>query len=301
MGDALLRSLLRDDPSPVAATTLDAFWPKRPSRGRESDPIEAAIVDGFAADRLAFAFAAGYHAALRALVPGGNVDAVVALAATEEGGAHPKAIRTHVENGALSGEKKWITLADVAKSFLVLATLGVDDAGRSKLRLVRVDRESPGISVEMMPETPFVPEIRHAVVRFDGVRVEGDAILAGDGWNDLVKPFRTIEDLHVHGALLGHLVGVARRFGWPEARVEALLASIVAVRALARLDPRAPEVHLALAGVLEASRAAVEACTPCWSLADEATRARWERDRPLLSVAARARDLRREAAWKALR
>jgi hypothetical protein len=152
----------------------------------------------------------------------------------------------------------------------------------------------------MMPETPFVPEIRHAVVRFEGATIADDAVIAGDGWTDLVKPFRTVEDLHVHAALLGHLVGVARRFEWPHARVESLVASIVGVRALALLDPRAPEVHVALAGVLESTRAAIEACAPCWSLVDEATRARWDRDRPLLSVAARARELRLHAAWTSL-
>lgn len=300
--DPVLETLLRADPTPIDAASVEAFWSRRPSRARaELDEIEAAIVDGFAADRIAFAFAAGYHAALRRLVPSLDRDAPVALAATEEGGAHPKAIRARVENGRLDGEKRWVTLADVARTLLVLATFGLDPDGKSRLRLVRVDRESPGIHVDSMPPTPFAPEVRHAVVRFERVAIAETDVIAGDGWIDLVKPFRTVEDLHVHAALLGHLVGVARRSRWPDASIESLLAPIVAVRALARLDPRAPEVHVALAGVLDASRLALEACTPHWSIVDADVRARWERDRPLLDVAGRARALRREAAWKALR
>jgi hypothetical protein len=37
-----------------------------------------------------------------------------------------------------------------------------------------------------------------------------------------------------------------------------------------------------------------------WSRAPDATRVRWERDRPLLDLAQRVRAARLEAAWRAL-
>ena len=46
--------------------------------------------------------------------------------------------------------------------------------------------------------------------------VHGEAdLLPGDGYDIYLKPFRTIEDIHVHAALIGYLVGVARRLEAP--------------------------------------------------------------------------------------
>ena len=64
-------------------------------------------------------------------------------------------------------------------------------------------------------------EIPHAEVGLDRVRVEASAVLPGDGYADYVKPFRTIEDAHVHCALLGYLVA---RHVWHWNRVWALAA-----------------------------------------------------------------------------
>ena len=39
----------------------------------------------------------------------------------------------------------------------------------------------------------FVPEISHAEVELDRVKVSDADVLPGDGYDDYLKPFRTIE------------------------------------------------------------------------------------------------------------
>ena len=86
-----------------------------------------------------------------------------------------------------------------------------------------------------------------------------------------------------------------------EAEAAVLPSTLAAVRTLAEGPPLDPSVHVALAGVLAAARMFLERIEMHWSLVDEGTRAMWNRDRAILQVAQKARDARREAAWKSLR
>src|SRR5690606_25521511 len=112
-----------------------AAWSR--SSARRSEPIEDAIAGGLYADRLGFAFAAGYHAALRSLVPDVATDSVVALRATEESGVHPRKLGTTLtpdgDGLSLSGHKRWSTLSPLADELLVLAVLGADGGGTRRL------------------------------------------------------------------------------------------------------------------------------------------------------------------------
>ena len=297
----LLKRLLTDDATPHAADTLEAFWPQHVAWTRELDrPIDRAVLGGLRADRLGFAFVVGYRAALHVLAPSAGPHALVALSATEAGGNHPRAIQTRLQGGRLRGRKRWTTLGARAESVLVVATVGVDELGRNQLKVARVPIDRAGVRVSPMPDAPFVPEVPHAELTFDDVPVADDEVLPGDGYADYLKPFRTLEDVYVHAALVGHLVGVGRRFAWPREALEELVSLASTLRALASEPPRAPATHLALAGVLTSIGRALERLAPCWSLVDEGTRARWERDRVLLTVASKARDARRDTAWKKL-
>src|SRR5262249_53919305 len=171
-----------------------------------------------------------------------------------------------------------------------------EEAGRNRLRVARLPADRPGIARTRLPDTPFCPEIRHADVVLD-VAVAPEEILPGDGYDDVLKPFRTIEDVHVHAAALGFLVGTALKFGWPREAAERLLAQIVAAPLLAAA-PRAPAAHVALAGWLAGTRALVDELAPQWDAVDADWRARWERDRPPFSVAEKGRALGARAAWE---
>lgn len=297
----LLHRLLTDDPTPHAAETLDAFWPRHTAWVESVErPYDRAVLGALRADRVGFAFVAGYRAALYALAPALGRHDLVALCATEAAGNHPRAIQTTLRDGRLSGRKRWTTLGGRASTLLVVASIGTDVEDKNVLRVVRVRADKPGVRVVPMVDAPFVPEVPHAEVHFDDVAVDDADVLPGDGYDAYLKPFRTVEDLHVHGALLGHLIGVARRTEWPRETVEELLSLVIGARALTFEEPLAPSTHVALAGLLSATQRAIERLSSCWSLVDEATRSRWERDRSILSVAGKARDARRDAAWKRL-
>ena len=75
--------------------SLADWWARhRALAAREARPFDQALLGGFAADRLGYAFASGYQAALRALVPDLPPDRVASLCVTERGGASPRAITT---------------------------------------------------------------------------------------------------------------------------------------------------------------------------------------------------------------
>ena len=273
-------------------------------------PIDRALVAAAHADRLGFAFAAGYREALRALVP--TATDAMALCATEAGGNHPRAIQTQLvampaaSNAAatyrLTGRKAWATGANTAASLLVVASTGVDAAGTNRLRVVRVATTAPGLRITAAP-APFVPEIEHATIELTDVPVTDADLLPGDGYADYLKPFRTVEDAHVHAALAAYLLGVARRRGWRE-HTERMLALALATRAVATAEPKLATTHLALAGVLALAAREVADLEAHWAaapdVATDAEHQRWLRDRPLLKTAASARAARRERAWEQL-
>ena len=302
--DALLRFAL--DPARILPRVddLQRWWDATATaRAAWTAPFDRAFAGGACADRLGFAFAGGYAEALRALVPDLPAGALASLCATEDGGGHPRAIRTRlVATGAgrytLSGRKKWATVASAAASLLVVASTG-EDAGINRLRVVRVPASAPGLRLSPSA-APFVPEIPHAEVELDSVSVSDADLLPGDGYDEYLKPFRTIEDIHVHGALAGYLLGVARRHRLSCELHERLLALAVALRGLAHAGPKAATTHAALAGTLELARAAVGELEPAWAALGGDEWARWQRDRPLLQVAGKARAARRDRAWSIL-
>ncbi len=301
----VLQLLLHSNPAPLHVASLDEMlsicWEKRKQWAL---PVDRALALGFGSDRLGYAFAAGYDAALHALAPNVPSEYVTAFCATEDDGAHPKAIKTTLtpnEAGGflLNGRKKWATLATEARELLVVATIGKNEQGKNQLRLVQVAARSKGVRVTPMPTVPFTPEVTHAEIEFNNVEIGEWAVMPGDGYDEYVKPFRTIEDIHVHAALIGYLISVARRSQWPKAVIERLAASAICIRELARSDPKDPGVHLVLAGCLEHVHA-ISSEYDRWEWNSGEEKERWERDRPLLGVAERAREMRRQRAWEVL-
>ncbi|MCK6548953.1 acyl-CoA dehydrogenase family protein [Myxococcota bacterium] len=294
-------------PGPIEVfEDVERWWPAHVDATAHLDaPIDRAIVGASRVDRLGFAFAGGYRAALDALVPALPRDHLASLAATEAGGAHPRAIQTTLARDDaglfVDGHKQWVTLGRAGGVLLVVARLPDVTGPHPSLRVVRVDAQAPGVHVEPLPAAPFVPEIPHAKLVLDHVRVATEDVLPGDGYADYLKPFRTIEDLHVHAAVLAWLAAVLVRVDGPRALVEALVASVVTARALAREDPRAPAVHVATAGLVDAATRLVADAEPIITGLGGALAERWVRDRALLAVASKARAQRRERAWEVIR
>jgi acyl-CoA dehydrogenase len=306
--DDLLRRLLRGSPVVIdVGDDVAAWW--RAFQVAESDrmsPFDRAVMAGFRATRVAGAFAGGYQGALRALAPGRLPDeAIVSFCVSEPGGNSPGAIDAtltpHAGGFVLNGHKRWSTMAPVAGLLLVAAHEGMDEAGHKRFKLVQVAADARGVTIQRMPPTTFIPEIPHAELDLHDVTVGADALLPGDGYTHYVRRFRTVEDVYIHGAVLGYVLGAARRFGFPSTVVERLAAALVATRVLAVLDPDAPETHVALAGALARDGNLLDHSDAHWDKADEAERTRWRRDRQGFgAVAGALREARRVRAWERL-
>lgn len=296
--DLLLRTLL--ELHPPAHETLESWWrATEEPRASFDKPVDRALLGGALADRVGFAFVGGYQAALDALFGPGT--GITSLCVTEAAGNRPQDIATTLKEtspGAfvLTGRKKWATGGPLATTLLVAASTGTDDLGRNNLRMVRVPTNAKGVTIN--PATvSFVPEIPHAEVELDGVQVSEGAVLPGDGYANYIKPFRTVEDAHVHAALLGYVVGVARRIKVARDLVEQLLAAALAIRNIALADPRSPATHIALAGSLSQIAHVVGEVELRWEDSEGPEWTRWLRDRAIFRVAGAARAARREKAW----
>ncbi|MBJ8346429.1 acyl-CoA dehydrogenase family protein [Antrihabitans sp. YC2-6] len=301
----LLEFLLTESPTPPAIESVAAAWQHhRTVADRFESPVDIAAAAGFGADRLGYAFLSGYRAALQKLLPAIPSDSMVALCATESGGGHPSAIKTLLtpsgDGWELTGTKSFVTLGSAADVLIVFATTGTSAQGQNQLRAVSVDSKSPGVRIDDREPLEFAPEIPHAALTLDRVAVSPDDVLPGDAYSLYLKPFRTIEDLHVLAAGIGWLTQIARRSDWPPNIVERLLALLTTVRALAAAQASAASTHIALGGTFTLFIELLDDLETQWTTTDPELRELWARDRPLLSIAGFVRAKRLEAAWRTL-
>ncbi len=298
----ILEHLLRTTPPREPIASLDA-WLERLSASPYAAPIERALWAGFEADRLGYAFAGAYGAALQRLL-GIAAPAKLSLCATEPGGAHPRAITTKLEKVGgemfVRGEKTFATLASVADELLIVASRGVGSDGKNRLRLVRVKPKANGVTIKDRENTHFAPEIPHAVVTLLNVVVRDDDVLPGDAYTEYLKPFRTIEDAHVLAATLGYVIREARANDFTPALVECAVPLVLALGEVVKRPPLDPIAHIALAGLFTNARRLIAEHDAEWEKAPSETRDRWRRDMGLLMIAENARTKRTEAAWKTL-
>jgi len=297
---------LKADCAAAECAGVAAWWLRYREAARIwRNPMDLAIAAGFAADRLAWAFASGYQAALHALFPSAPENRIAALCLTEAEGNHPKAIRSTLERRfsgwLLNGSKRWTTLGPDGAVFFVAARDEARSGERVSIRIARIESNSPGLRVEPMPATRFVPEVPHAQLTFEDVEVPEDGLLPGDGYADYVKPFRTVEDLHVHAAAIAYLVREARRLAWPRGWVERGAALLHALRALSADDSSSAATHVALAGALATGSDLIDETEGFWSrAATDPASSRWQRDKALFGVASQARAQRTLRAWERL-
>lgn len=272
-------------------------------------PVDRAIVGGCMADCVAYAFAAGYNAALQSLVPALPVTAIACFCITEKDGGHPRTIRTRMESSGtdanrgktytINGRKKYITCAAEADLFLVAASEGVGEDGRNRIRMIKIDAKTSGIRIVPMEGLHLVPEISHGeIILTDVAALEAD-LLPGDGYTAYIKPFRTIEDVHVSAAMLGYLFRSACRYDWGQDIRQTILARIVLVRNLAFFRPDASAVHIVMGEAIKQIKALIKRVEPLWEKAGKGAKEAWDRDKVLMDIADKARALRLDAAWKA--
>ncbi len=265
-------------------------------------PIDRAIAFGFEADCVAYAFIAGFRAALQHLVPNLDHRLFISFCITEEGGNNPRAIKASLtpENDnswILNGQKTFITGANEADQMLVAASVGVDDSGKNRIKLVKLDCDLRGIKIEQLPALSFIPEIAHGRVSFVNVPVSEGNILPGDGYLDYVKPFRIYEEIHVMAAILGYLTRIGLMYNWEKTVIEKIVALITLVKNLWKSDLLSEETHIVFAGFSHLLQQLIVETKKDWEKVPKDIRDSWERDQAILNIAHQARRRRLENAW----
>jgi hypothetical protein len=100
----MLPQLSASQATAASCESVSQWWTRHRAIAREHvDPIHQAIIGGFVADRVGWAFASGYQAALRALFPDAPADRICALCVTEADGNSPKAIKSSLKKNGEAG------------------------------------------------------------------------------------------------------------------------------------------------------------------------------------------------------
>ncbi|WP_338801006.1 acyl-CoA dehydrogenase family protein [Pseudomonas sp. RSB 5.4] len=247
-------------------------------------PFELAVAGGRRMATPGLAFLVGYQAALRMLWPSAP-PSLGALCATEQRSLRPADMQTRLTDLRLNGQKDFVTAGDAA-DWLLIAARSEEPGEKPRLSLAVVYPGEPGVRVEKLPALPLMPDISHGRLHLDGALCE---LLAGDGWDAYVKPFRTLEDVYVLSAMTAWLYGVGQDSGWSQPLLLRLLALLGGCAEASRQPPNNPAGHVLLGGLFaqfdafkpEIDRALAEG-NPEWALM-------WQRDQSVMQLAAGAR------------
>lgn len=215
--------------------------------------LQAAFELGQRSATLSHAFFAGYQVALQVLQKKSRLcNETAALCVTERKGNRPYQIETRLVMAAndfsagdpaytLSGEKSFITGANLVDQWLVLAISGEEDSGRKQFKLVRLSTGnlSQHVRVAALPELPMVSRVPHGAAVFDGVIVRSEDLLPGCGYQDYVRRFRWLEDVHVMASILGCLQSLGQY--WENRSLETLAWSLSAALFSLGVAPSASE------------------------------------------------------------
>ena len=233
------------------------------------------------------AFLVGYQAALRVLWPSAP-HSLGALCATEQRSLRPADMQTRLSGLRLSGRKDFVTAGDAA-DWLLVAARSEQPGEDPRLSLAVVYPGEPGVRLEQLPPIALMPDISHGRVFLENALCE---LLAGDGWDAYVKPFRTLEDIYVLSAMTAWLYGVGQDSDWPQGLQLRLLALLAGCAEVSRQPPSSPAGHVLLGGLFaqfEALKAEVHQALaegpPQWA-------AMWQRDQAVMDLAAGARGKR---------
>ncbi|AJQ50718.1 acyl-CoA dehydrogenase [Pseudomonas putida] len=257
-------------------------------------PFELAALGGRAMATPGLAFLVGYQAALRVLWPSAP-PSLGALCATERRSVRPADMHTRLEGLRLTGSKDFVT-AGLEAEWLLVAARSETAGAAPQLNLAVVYPGEPGVTLEPLPTLPLMPEVGHGRLLLEQAACE---LLAGDGWDAYVKPFRSLEDLYVLTALTAWLYGVGQESAWPQDLRLQLLGLLAGCAEGSRQCADSTGGHLLLGGLFaqfQALRGAIDAALAAgpvhWAQI-------WQRDQGVMALAAAAREKRLNKAWAA--
>lgn len=293
-------------PVPADGRDLVAFLRRfgpSPEGVAHEDPFRRLMRVALRADRRSAAAIAGHQASIRRLFPATPADAICAFCISEDRGPHPKYIDTTLTDAGgglrLNGTKRFGSVAPDADLLYVAASVG-RDGDRNDLRMVALPADRGGITLDAAPYASYGPDMSIADVILDDVEVRSEEVIPGDAYLNYVKPFRLVEDVY---NTVGVQIGLFRlgvEHGWPQERVEELVALIVHAAAISSTDMASPSAVLLLSAYFRASADHWTDLWRWWTDVPASVVERWHPDRPFLETAARARETRRQTAWESL-
>jgi hypothetical protein len=258
-------------------------------------PFDLAVLGGHCASTPGLAFLFGYQAALRALWPSAPLS-LGAICATEQRSLRPADLNTRLHNLRLSGQKDFVTAGSAADWLLVAArSEAIGEAPRLSLAVVYPGEV--GVRLEALPALPLIPDISHSRLHLDNAACD---LLAGDGWDAYLKPFRSLEDLYVLSALVAWLYRVGQQQHWPRSLQLRLLGLLGGCAEGTRQCPDAATSHLLLGGLFEQFEALQDDLGVALASGEPASAQMWQRDRGVLTLAASARQQRLDKALQTL-
>ena len=205
-------------------------------------------------------------------------------------------MQTRLDSQCLNGRKDYVT-AGAAADWLLVAAREEAPGAAPQIALTLIHAGATGAQVEDLPTLGLMPDIGHARLHLQATPCTR---LAGDGWANYVKPFRTIEDVHVLAALTAWQYGVGLESGWSESLQLRLLSLLAGCAEVARQAPSAATTHLLLAGLFAQQTALKAELDAAFASGPESWAALWLRDQGLLRVASQARAKRLENAKQIL-
>ena len=247
-------------------------------------PFELAVAGGRRMATPGLAFLVGYQAALRMLWPSAP-PSLGALCATEQRSLRPADMQTRLSDLRLSGRKDFVTAGDAA-DWLLVAARSEEPGEKPRLSLAVVYPGEPGVRVEKLPALPLMPDISHGRLHLDGALCE---LLAGDGWDAYVKPFRSLEDVYVLSAMTAWLYGVGQDSGWSQPLLLRLLALVAGCAEASRQPPNNPAGHVLLGGLFAQFDALKSEIDQALAEGNPEWAQMWQRDQSVMQLAAGAR------------
>lgn len=285
--------------------SMEAWWEKylnipQHFPAGQLAPIDRAIIGGALAGRVAHAFCSGYHNALQQLFPDLDDQQRTALLVTERSGKSPRDITTRLTSTEgrwfVNGEKSYVSGGSSANQLLVLAANGETAEGKKLLHIIRIPSQKPGVTIEDLPASAWMPEFSHGHARFQQVEIRAEDILPEDGFIHYTRPFATAESGFIFAALAAYLFRVASACKWPAQQRQSLLFLIMAYRAIGNLDPRLASTEILLQGCHDQAVAILDQCDPCWSQVPTELATAWQRDGGIRRMA-KGSNQRTAKAW----
>ncbi|RLU09513.1 acyl-CoA dehydrogenase [Pseudomonas prosekii] len=249
--------------------------------------FELAVAGGRLMATPGLAFLVGYQAALRMLWPSAP-PSLGALCATEQRSLRPADMQTRLTDLRLNGRKDFVTAGDAA-DWLLIAARSEQSGEVPRLSLAVVYPGEPGVRLEKLPAIALMPDISHGRVLLDNAVCE---LLAGDGWDAYVKPFRTLEDIYVLSALSAWLYGVGEDSDWPQPLRLRLLALLAGCAEVSRQAPSSAPTHVLLGGLFAQFDALKSEINQAMASGPAEWAAMWQRDQAVMDLASGARSKR---------